>query len=310
MINPYFSIIIPTYNREKTIEKAISSCLNQSFQDFEVIVIDDCSTDSTVNIVDKIDDSRVKLFKNRENSERCISRNNGIHHSTGKYICFLDSDDWFLDNHLQIFHEFINANDEPVGLLFTNSVIENEQGERTDKIVPKFDESNKYGYLLKYTPNPARVCVHHSILNEFQFDPRIPGMEDLDLWLRISSKYKVFHIEEITNVYYVHSESYTDGDEKRFTKELSYHPIIENQPELKGKLPKKAMNRLRSMCYFHLATKAIEKGNRKSFYSHAIKSLWYFPKGYNGKTNKILFVNCIYFIPGIGTMIRKIKQRK
>ena len=308
-MKPFFSIIIPTYNREKTIEKAISSCLNQQFTDLEVIVIDDCSSDNTVAIVESITDPRVKLYKNSSNSERCVSRNNGIYHSSGQYICFLDSDDWFLENHLQVFHDFIIANDNPISLIFTNSIIENESGERTDKIVPSFEKENKYAYLLKYTPNPARVCVHHSILNEFQFDPRIPGMEDLDLWLRISSKYDVFHIEEITNIYYVHSESYTDGDEKRFIKELSYHPIIENQPELKGKLPKKSMNRLRSMCHFHLANKAIDKNNRKEFYSHAFKSFWYYPKGYNGKTNKILFVNGVYFIPILGGLIRKLKQR-
>lgn len=308
-MNTLFSIIIPTYNREKTIERAIDSCLTQTYENFEVIIVDDCSTDNTIELVKNYSDERVRLIQNEVNSERCITRNNGIKVANGKYIIFLDSDDYFLPIHLETFKKEIESVKNFVALYFTNSIIEKETGEKIRKTVPKYDEVNKYAYLLKFTPNPARVCVHKDILDLKQFDPRIPGLEDLDLWLRIASEYPVYHIEEYTNIYYVHSESYTDGDEKRFVKELSYHPIIESQPELKGKLPKKAMNRLKSMCHFHLAQAAIEKQDRKKFYSHAMKSFRLFPKGYNGQTNKILFVNAIYFMPVLGNFAKWIKRK-
>lgn len=309
-MNTFFSIIIPTYNREKTINRAIDSCLSQTFGEFEIIVVDDCSTDSTVEIVKKYTDTRVRLIQNKENSERCISRNNGNKEAIGNYIIFLDSDDYFLEDHLQTFKKSIDQAKNKVALYFTNSIVERETGERFEKIVPKYDVANKYSYMIEYTLHPARVCIHKDILFEKQFDPRIPGLEDLDLWLRIASEYPVYHIEEFTNVYYIHSESYSDGDEQRFVKELSYHPIIEQQPELKGKLPKKSMNRLKSMCHFRLAQNAIENQNRFQFYKHASKSFYYYPAGYNGKTNKILFVNAVYFIPLFGHLIKWLKSKK
>lgn len=305
---PDFSIIIPTYNREKTIVRAIDSCLKQTHSSVEIIVVDDCSSDKTVELVEKYTDNRVRIIKNKINSERCISRNNGFNASAGTYICFLDSDDYFLPNHLSTLFEAFKTLSQPASLIFTNCIIEKESGERVEKIVPTFNESDKYNYLLKYTPNPARVCVHRDILNKKQFDPRIPGLEDLDLWLRIASEFPVHHIEQVTNVYYVHNDSYTDGDAKRFVKELSYHTIIDQQPELKGKLPKKSLNRLKSMCHFHLAKNAIDERKRSVFYRHAFKSYLLYPKGYNGKTNKILCVNAIYFIPAIGSLIKAIRQ--
>jgi len=108
-LNPFFSIIIPLYNREKTISRAIESILNQTFQYFEIIIIDDCSTDHSAEIIHKLKvlDSRIKCFKNEINQERCISRNKGIQISSGKYICFLDSDDYHLPIHLETFYHKI-----------------------------------------------------------------------------------------------------------------------------------------------------------------------------------------------------------
>ena len=93
-----FSIIIPTYNREKFISIAIESVKNQLFQNWELIVIDDGSTDNTKNIVKHyLSDSRIK-YVYQENQERSASRNNGVNIANGKWICFLDSDDKFLSN--------------------------------------------------------------------------------------------------------------------------------------------------------------------------------------------------------------------
>ena len=139
-----------------------------------------------------------------------------------------------------------------------------------------------------------------------KFDERLPGLEDLDLWLRIAAKHRIIQFMEYTNVYYVHSESYSSGDPLRFEKELSYHEVMKNQPELINKLPKKGINRLSSMCHFHIAQKCIYTKKRTKFYNHAFKSFYLYQKGYNGRTNKILFVNALYFIPVIGVLCKSV----
>ena len=95
MEKPFFSIIIPVYNREVLIRKSIQSALNQDFIDFEIIVIDDGSTDGTALAVKQFSDSRVKYFY-QTNQERSAARNNGVLKSKGKFICFLDSDDYYI----------------------------------------------------------------------------------------------------------------------------------------------------------------------------------------------------------------------
>ena len=113
---PFFSIIIPTYNREEYISTAIQSIKNQSFKNWELIIIDDGSTDNTQGIVQEyLSDSRVRYFY-QKNQERSASRNNGIKHSNGNWICFLDSDDYYHETHLQRFKDLIDKNKSKPGL--------------------------------------------------------------------------------------------------------------------------------------------------------------------------------------------------
>ena len=96
-MNHLVSIIIPTYNRENKLERAVESVLEQSYQYIEVIVVDDCSTDNTVTLMGKYkDDERVVYYRLEKNSGACVARNKGIELSKGDYIGFLDSDDIFL----------------------------------------------------------------------------------------------------------------------------------------------------------------------------------------------------------------------
>lgn len=105
----FFSVIIPTYNRSYCIQDAISSVLNQSFVDFELIVIDDASSDDTELIFENIKDSRVKYFKNPMNKGQSTSLNNGALHAKGEYLCFLDSDDLWEKDFLLSFYDQISA---------------------------------------------------------------------------------------------------------------------------------------------------------------------------------------------------------
>lgn len=100
-MQPYFSIIIPSYNRADLIAKAIQSVLDQSFQDFEIIVVDDCSKDNTAEVVAAFRHPGIRYYRNEVNRERSATRNRGILEATGKYITFLDSDDYYFPGHLK-----------------------------------------------------------------------------------------------------------------------------------------------------------------------------------------------------------------
>ncbi len=106
---PFFSIVIPTYNRAEFISETLKSALNQDFDDFEVIVVDDGSTDNTQEIVEKgfSENEKLHYFK-KENGERGAARNFGIRKAKGNFITFLDSDDFMHPNHLTVIKEAIN----------------------------------------------------------------------------------------------------------------------------------------------------------------------------------------------------------
>ena len=304
--SPFFSIIIPTYNRERSIARAIESILCQTFIDFEIIIIDDASKDNTQTVISSFLDDRIIYSRNNENKERCISRNIGINSSRGQYICFLDSDDYHLPNHLEEIYGDIKKRNYPKAFFFTNAFNESADGDRTDRLCPDFESFDPFTYFLRYTVNPQRWAVHKDIFINNLFDPEITICEDMDTSLRIvSSAIPIFQIKKSTTVYVAALDSFTVSDQMKSEKELFYLRKIFLKKELKNNLPKVETNRLLSMCFFHLAIKALAEKNRLKFYTLALKSFIYYPKGYNGKTNKILLVNSIYRLPFIGFIVRK-----
>lgn len=101
-MKPFFSVIIAVYNRENHIAKAIESLLAQSFQNWEAIIVDDGSNDGTLNIVNQYKhDNRIQIVKMDENKGVAFARNRGIEFAKGNYLTFLDSDDWYMPNHLE-----------------------------------------------------------------------------------------------------------------------------------------------------------------------------------------------------------------
>jgi glycosyltransferase involved in cell wall biosynthesis len=302
---PYFSVIIPTYNRGHLIYKSIESLLNQTFLDFELIIIDDASTDNTEEVISLIKDDRIHYYKNNKNEERCVSRNLGIEKSKGKYICFLDSDDYHLSTHLERIYQEITKFSEPIGFFFVNAWDEDINGNKSERCCPDYEKMDGYTYFLHYTVNPQRWAVNRSIFESIKFDPEVVICEDMDTSLRILvNNYPIYQIKERTTVYVATSDSFTNSDANKASKELFYLNRIFNKKELKQQLPKKDKNRLLSMCHFHLAIKSNQEKSRLKTHYHSIKSFFLFPRGYNGKTNKILCVMNLYQLFVIGSIIK------
>lgn len=307
---PYFSIIIPVYNREKRIAKAINSILAQTFTDFEIICIDDASSDNTQKVIKGIIDQRIHHFRNEKNLERCISRNIGIEKAKGKYICFLDSDDYHLPDHLSSLYDLIQSKKEPEAFFFTNAWNESESGTRSHRLCPDFNEYDPYTYFLRYTVNPQRWAIHKNVFAKVKFDPQVTICEDMDTSLRmVSHGIPIYQLNKETTVYVAASDSFTHGDKNKSKKELYFLSKIFSKVELKNKLPKRETNRLLSMCYYHLAMNAFSEEKTGKVFHFGIKSFLLYPAGYNGKVNKSLAVSLLYAFPVLGKIIRTVIQK-
>ncbi|NOZ45189.1 MAG: glycosyltransferase [Chlorobi bacterium] len=187
MSNPKFSIIIPTYNRAEFIEKTINSVLNQTYENFEIIIVDDGSTDNTKEIVTSINDKRIKYYR-KENAERGAARNFGVKKAQGDYITFLDSDDVLYPIHFQEAYNLILSNNTP-NIFHLAYEIKSENGKILNKINNRKGNLNKlilYGNLLSC----IGVFIKKEILDKISFktDRNLSGTEDWLLWLQLSAR--------------------------------------------------------------------------------------------------------------------------
>ena len=181
------SIITPCYNAEKTIVTTIESVINQSFQDWEMLIIDDCSNDSSPEIIKKYADKdyRIKYFRTHKKSgSPSLPRNIGIENAKGKYIAFLDSDDVWLPDKLEKQIEFIEKND--YSFIYSDYEKINHLGERNNRIV-KMPESASFWDVLETCTIPCLTALlTKDIIGNTRFKS-IPK-EDFAFWLEILKK--------------------------------------------------------------------------------------------------------------------------
>lgn len=198
-----FSIIIPSFNRAFLIAETLRSIESQSYSNWECIVVDDGSTDNTREVVQNLSkkDARIHYIY-QKNAERSAARNNGMRNATGRYICFLDSDDNYAPNYLERLHIFLQTLHFPVGLVVTDFCI--WDGNKTIPVkVPPFTE-NISEWLFANPVSPSRACIHTEIAQKFQFREDIVMVEDSVLWVSIATKFNVFHLTECLIWYRVH----------------------------------------------------------------------------------------------------------
>jgi glycosyltransferase involved in cell wall biosynthesis len=196
------SVIIPTFNNAEFIGKAVKSVLNQSYNNIELIVIDDGSTDNTKEIVTRIDDRRLKYYY-QPNQERCVARNNGIEKSHGKYISFLDSDDYYLKNKIKNEVKFLTNN------FHADMVVSGFRrvGENNKVIREKRYPNNKFIPLSDFIyGNPFSPCST-MIKSEYVkkvdgFDEELKAGEDWDFHFRLAmSGCAIVAISQIASIY-------------------------------------------------------------------------------------------------------------
>jgi glycosyltransferase involved in cell wall biosynthesis len=184
------SVIIPVYNGEKTIRETIESVLNQTFRDFELIILNDGSQDSTLEVVSSIQDSRLKVFS-YPNAGLATSRNRGTFHAVGEYISFIDADDLWTPDKLETQLKALQDNPEAaVAYSWTNYIDESGQFLRRGGYLTA--NGNVYAKLLvvDFLENGSNPLIRRQALIQVGgFDESLPAAEDWDILLRLAAQY-------------------------------------------------------------------------------------------------------------------------
>jgi glycosyltransferase involved in cell wall biosynthesis len=192
MQNLKVSVIIPVYNREHLVERSIRSVLNQTYNDLEVIVIDDASTDGSVEKVKQIPDNRIKLIRNEINSGPSKSRNKGIEISSGGLIAFQDSDDeWHPDKLQKQVDLLLKSGDETGAAYCGMEFIDFKTGEKIGTSIDYTDFRNNFTHGNTFrSPANVTMLVKRKVIDEVgKFDEELYAYEDTELAIRISRKY-------------------------------------------------------------------------------------------------------------------------
>ncbi|MBL7777872.1 MAG: glycosyltransferase family 2 protein [Chitinophagales bacterium] len=180
-----FSIIIPTYNRAHLIGKAIQSVQQQTYTDWELLIVDDGSTDNTKEaVLSFLKDQRIHYIY-QQNAERSAARNNGIKNATGNYICFLDSDDYYLPQRLELLHQSISHHAD--SRFFYTGICFEKNGLVSKSPIEAYSGGNVFDFLVGNVIGIPQVCMHRSLFQRELFNPAISNGEDVELWLRIAN---------------------------------------------------------------------------------------------------------------------------
>jgi teichuronic acid biosynthesis glycosyltransferase TuaG len=221
------SVIMPTYNSERYIKKAIGSVLSQTYKNLELIIIDDCSSDATKEIILDISrhDTRIKFFRLDENSGAAVARNLGIKNATGKYLAFLDSDDEWYQKKLELQIDFMEKNNYN----FTCTAYEriDELGDKINKITRPAKKANYNRVLLDCPIGNSTVVYNLEVLGKFEI-PNIRKRNDDALWLKILKKEPyIFGLNQVLSKYRIRKNSISSN---KFDL-IKYHWILYREIE-------------------------------------------------------------------------------
>lgn len=241
----YFTIIIPLYNKENYIGKAIGSILAQTFQDFEIVVVDDCSTDGSVSKAREISSDKIRFIRHDKNKGLSASRNTGIRHATSDYVAFLDADDFWKPTFLEKIKALIDR--FPEASLFATSYIEVFPGDKL--VLPSVNKSDLdasemiliHDFFVKNNRQPvynhSSLCVKTTFFDTVGFyDETINFSEDVDFNIRANYGSPLAYYNGIESFYLIFSENQitNSGVEGKTIPDLTkYKEWEEQNPDLK-----------------------------------------------------------------------------
>ncbi|EDP71785.1 hypothetical protein FBALC1_04837 [Flavobacteriales bacterium ALC-1] len=205
---PFFSVIIPLYNKAEYISDCIKSALSQTFEDYEIVIINDGSTDNSISVVEKFNSQKIQLF-HQDNAGASIARNNGANLATAEYIAFLDADDVWKPNHLACIKASIDLYPN-AGLFANNYFIKHNQNhiapaklnfnviDKQPLVLDNFFKTSLYDTVVWTS---AAAIKKQKFIDYGMFNPLYLSSQDLDLWIRIALKEPIVFNPEITMIY-------------------------------------------------------------------------------------------------------------
>lgn len=236
--NPFFSVVIPTYNRSAIIGKTLQSVFDQTFRNFEIIVVDNCSTDDTqLRLKPLVDTGKIRFIRHEKNYERAASRNTGMKAAQGRFVTFLDSDDIMYPDNLA--DAFAFADENPLIPVFQNKYeLINEQGQSI------------YQYPFPSLNNPLKAIaegnfmsciggfISEDVYKNFFFDTTevLQGIEDWEFWMRVIAAHPIGRIDKINSgIVHHRGRSVTTLSLTSYKRKMEYVVSrIETDPGLKS----------------------------------------------------------------------------
>ncbi len=269
------SIVIPTYNQEGYIREAVDSCLNQTYKNIEVIVVDDGSDDATRDVLAPYIDRGLVNYIYQNNSERSAARNNGIRASSGEFIQFLDSDDLLHEDKIKMQVDYLNAHPGIFGVYCNSMQFKNSRDDFT-LIKPKALSGDITHELIKWNFITINSIVTRR--EEQFFDESLNTAEDWDYWLRLSLKgHRFSYIDN--NLCYVrwHGANTSYNTRLMLSGELKVLDKLGNSPAYKYEIVYGKFQRLYRLGSPEARKYLLEllKGDRRLFVKGILFSLLY-----------------------------------
>ncbi len=200
------SVVIPVYNSELYIKECINSVLSQTYENYEIIVVDDGSTDKSADIISEFQSNKIKLFR-QKNSGVAAARNYAARVAQGMWLAFIDSDDiWYPDKLSRQLDKCHHLNWSHTDSYFIGNVY--PEHTRSTDFTAKFEGSILSDLVVENFIGTSSVVIKKEIFYEFDgFSPELKALEDWDLWLRVASKYDICYLDEVLDGYRTQSNS-------------------------------------------------------------------------------------------------------
>lgn len=276
------SVVIPLYNKEQYIANTIRTVLGQSFQDFEIVIVDDGSTDGSCEEVQKIEDARIRLI-HQANAGVSAARNRGIEEAAGEYIAFLDADDEWKPDYLAVQYALTKKYPQ-CGVFAVNYEFRNAQGKVTPTIIRKLPFSSEDGVLTNYfevaSCSHPPICsisimVRKSAIKSIGgFPVGIKSGEDLLTWARLACRYEIAYLSTALAVFNVEGYNVTEKP-KRVPPEIDV--VATELIRLKDEYHSSHINKYISLWYKMRSSVYMRLKMRKKSIKEAIKGLRYNP---------------------------------
>ncbi|QLE57204.1 glycosyltransferase [Nostoc sp. TCL26-01] len=271
---PLISVIIPAYNCEKTIKATINSVLQQTFVNFELIVINDGSQDSTVDVIAKIQDPRLKVFS-FENAGGNVSRNRGLNLAVGNFISFLDADDIWTSDKLESQLTALKKNPEAkVAYSWTNYI--DEDGNFLVAGTHTTVNGNVYADLLvnNFLENGSNPLISREALIELGgFDESLKAAQDWDMWLRLAAHNSFVAVPVVQILYRVSGNSLSSN---LVRQEKACLQVLERAYRAAPNIGNHILHLSLANLYKYLACKALQQPFQRKKGANAVKFVWHY----------------------------------